>query len=422
MKDVLRFLGGCLFISLAALTVMPAPTHLLWKATVAATEWGYWIAIAALIPLIPTRNQTRFGKMGAVLSLGAIGLFVMPVVRASEMNRELPAAFNAEFGFERRVRAHMAEAARAEPLLFPELLRPLALPAVRFEERVFSIRENEKLTLDVYRPAYEHEPLPGLVVVHGGTWQSGSNSEFVALNAYLAGRDYIVVAINYRLSPPYRFPAGRDDVLAAIAYLKVYGHEFGMDPNRIALLGRSAGGQLALLAAYTAGEPAIRGVISIYGPTDLQFGYEHPAAPRLFDTREALTTYLGGSPSDASDAYYAASPINFVTASSPPTLLIHGMRDGIVSPAESARLEGKLRQAGVKHLFVRLPWATHGCDRSFGGPCGQIATYAVERFLDGVMVPPPARETPKKKNKAPGAGKRAASEPARGADAPRGRS
>lgn len=408
MKNVLRFLGGCLFMGLAALTVMPAPTHLLWKATVAATEWGYWIAIAAILPLVPTRNQTKIAKMGAVLSLGAIALFIMPVVRASEMNRELPAAFNERFGFERRVRAHMAEAARPEPLIIPELLRPLALPAVRFEERVFSTHENEKLTLDVYRPAYEHDPLPGLIVVHGGTWQSGSNAEFVALNAYLAGRDYVVAAINYRLSPPHQFPAGRDDVLSAIAYLKVYGHEVGMDPTRIALLGRSAGGQLALLAGYTASEPAIKGVISIYGPTDLQFGYEHPAPPRLFDTREALSTYLGGTPADVSDAYFAASPINFVTSASPPTLLIHGMRDGIVSPDESARLEAKLQQAGVKHLFVRLPWATHGCDRSFGGPCGQIATYAVERFLDGVMVGPPAPEPAKKKGKGPNTGKRAA--------------
>jgi acetyl esterase/lipase len=82
--------------------------------------------------------------------------------------------------------------------------------------------------------------------------------------------------------------------------------------------------------------------------------------------------------------------VNFVNAASPPTLLIHGMRDVVVSPGESELLETRLQQAGVKHLFVRLPWATHGCDKSFAGPCGQIATYAVERFLDAVMIAPPA--------------------------------
>jgi acetyl esterase/lipase len=257
---------------------------------------------------------------------------------------------------------------------------------VRFEERVFNTFNDEKLTLDIYRPSYEHKLLPGVIVVHGGTWQSGNNSEFVALNAYLAGRDYVVAAINYRLAPRWPFPAARDDVLSAIAYLKVYGPEIGLDPSRLALLGRSAGGQLALLAAYTAGEPAIRGVISIYGPTDLQFGYEHPAPSGLYDTRGSLEAYLGGPPAKASENYYAASPINFVTATSPPTLLIHGLLDDVVKPDQSERLESRLQQAGVKHLFVRLPWATHGCDKSFGGPCGQVATYAVERFLDGVMV------------------------------------
>ena len=76
-----------------------------------------------------------------------------------------------------------------------------------------------------------------MLVIHGGSWQDGNNREFIALNAYLAARDYIVVSINYRLAPKWKFPAGRDDVLSAIAYLKVYGHEFGLDPTRLALSG-----------------------------------------------------------------------------------------------------------------------------------------------------------------------------------------
>ena len=109
-----------------------------------------------------------------------------------------------------------------------------------------------------------------------------------------------------------------------------------------------------------------------------------------------LEAYLGGAPgATEEDTYFTASPINFVSASSPPTLLIHGLRDSVVSPAETARLASRLEQARVKHLFVGLPWATHGCDRSFGGPCGQIATYAIERFLDGVMTVRPAPAKPR---------------------------
>jgi acetyl esterase/lipase len=206
------------------------------------------------------------------------------------------------------------------------------------------------------------------------------------LNAYLAGRDYVVAAINYRFAAKWPFPEGRDDVLSAIAYLKVYGAQFGLDPTRLVLIGRSAGAQLALLAAYTANEPAIRGAISLYGPSDMRLEYEKPGWGGTIDTHHALESYLGGPPAKADDRYFAASPINFVTASSPTTLLIHGERDGIVSIDQSVQLDTRLQEAGVKHLLIRLPWATHGCDKSFGGPCGQVATYAVERFLDAVTI------------------------------------
>jgi acetyl esterase/lipase len=403
MTDLLRLFGGILFLGLAALSLIPANARLVWGASIAATEWGYWLAIAALLPLIPTRTRARFGKVGALCSIGAIVLFVLPVVKAKEVNDTLPATFDANFGASRRERTRFAEAARPGPLVFHDLIKPLSLPPVRYEQRTFAAFEDQKLTLDVYRPGYPHGPLPAVVVIHGGAWQSGDNSEFVALNAYLAGRDYVVAAINYRLAPRWPFPAGRDDVLSALAYLKVYGPQLGVDPTRLSLLGRSSGGQLALLAGYTAGDPSIRGVISIYGPSDLAFEYEHPAPPLLFDTRGTLERYLGGPPARVEDAYFSASPINFVTAASPPTLIIHGMRDSNVWAEESVRLDERLREANVKHLFVQLPWATHGCDKSFGGPCGQIVNYAVERFLDSVTIgpaPKPAERKPPKAKKA----------------------
>ena len=396
MTDFLRFLGGAVFLALASLTAFPASTQMLWHATLAATEFGYWIAFAALLPLIPTRNGTILGKLGALLSVAAIGLMVLPVVRAVQLSNDLPGVFDRRFGAERRVRHNYSEDAGREPLVIGHLFKPVQSRAIRFEERVFASTDGYKLTLDVYRPGYEHDPVPGVLVVHGGTWQNGDNSEGIALNAYLAARDHVVISMNYRLAPEWPFPAARDDLLAAIAYVKTYASELGVDPTRLALLGRSAGGQLALLAAYTARDPGIRGVISMYGPTDLKFGYENPAPIGLRDTRAVLESYLGGAPAAAEDAYFTASPINFVTAASPPTLLIHGERDGVVLPEESARLAERLLQAGVKHLYLPLPWATHECDRSFGGPCGQIATYAVERFLDSVMASPPAPAKPER--------------------------
>ncbi len=390
MTNLVRLLGGCVFLALALLTTVVAPTQFLWKLSVAATEGGHWLAVGALLAAIPWRGQTRLGKLGGIMGLAAAVLFAFPLYHAYNMNTALPALLDTSFGKERRDRGRFAEDSRPEPLVMFDLVTSVQSRPVRLEERVFSTTEGEKLTLDIYKPGYDHGPVPGVLVIHGGSWQSGDSKEFMALNAYLAARDYVVVSMNYRLAPKWKFPAGRDDVLSAIAYLKVYGHEFGLDPTRLALLGRSAGGQLALLAAYTANEPAIRGVVSVYGPTDLKFGYERPASKQLLDTRGVLESYLGGPPAKADEAYFAASPINFVNASSPPTLLIHGLHDGHVLPEESARLDARLAEAKVKHLFVRLPWASHACDWSFSGPCGQITTYSIERFLENVMFTPAA--------------------------------
>ncbi len=408
MTDLLRFVGGIVLLALAAMTALPAPHPVLWGASVAATEYGYWLAIAALLPIIPTRQQTIVGRLGGLFSFLAMPLLVLPVYRAQLTGQELQKTFDNEFGKARRERAVAAGDPRPEPIVLQELIRPLAIPAVRFEERTFASYQDLELTLDVYHPAYLHDAIPAVVVVHGGGWRDGSNNEFAALNAYLASRDYVVAAINYRLAPRWRFPAAADDVKAAIAYLKEHASDFPLDPTRIALVGRSEGGQLALLTAYTANDPAIRGVVSIYAPSDLSAAYANPSPATLYDTRGLLEKFVGGPPAREEKAYFAASPINFVSATSPPTLLIHGARDQMIPADQSARLDDRLQQAGVKHIFAALPWATHGCDKSFGGPCGQITMFAVERFLDSVTIAPPSPPPAKGKRAARPAGRQMA--------------
>jgi acetyl esterase/lipase len=393
---VLRLIGGLLLASLAALTVLPVSASSLWTASIAVTEAGYLLVLVALLPLLPGWRRTAAGRVGGLLSMGAIVLFVAPIVYAMELSRELPAAFEQRFGQEQRARPEYADEARAVPFDLPQLLYPAELSLTRFERRTFPNLDGKDVTIDIYRPSYPHGRIPAVVVLHGGFWQEGDSMEFVALNAYLAARGYVVAVVNYRLLPEWPFPAARDDVLSTIAYLKVRAKEFGVDPSRFAILGRSGGAQLALLVAYALDDPAIRGAISLYGPSDLAQWYSAPG--RVVDARGTLQAYLGGPPEREQVAYEAASPISFVRASTPATLLVHGMRDDVVPAVQSERLAARLQELGVRHLLVRMPWATHGCDRSFAGPCGQIATYAVERFLDSVMVvrkkdrTPPARK------------------------------
>ena len=116
----------------------------------AATEGGHWLAIGALVPAIPWRGQGRLGKLGAVMGLGAAALFALPLLHASQMNKDLPAMLDASFGTDRRVRGRFAEDLRPEPLVMLNLVSSVQSRPVQLQERVFSTTDGEKLTLDIY--------------------------------------------------------------------------------------------------------------------------------------------------------------------------------------------------------------------------------------------------------------------------------
>ena len=206
------------------------------------------------------------------------------------------------------------------------------------EVLVYSNTEGTNLSLDFYRPQSQR-PAPLLVMIHGGSWVSGDNKDFIALDQYLAGRGFAVADVLYRLAPKSRYPAASDDVREAIGYLQHHAESLRIDPRYIVLIGRSAGGQIALNVAYSANDPAIRGVVSFYGPADLTWSWENPGNPLVIDTRGRLTDFLGGSPSEAASNYDSASPVRFVTPRVPPTLLLHGGRDELVALHHSNVLE-----------------------------------------------------------------------------------
>jgi acetyl esterase/lipase len=222
---------------------------------------------------------------------------------------------------------------------------------------------------------------PCVVVVHGGSWKSGDNKQLPELNAYLANAGYHVAAINYRLAPKYRSPLPIEDVKNALSFLKSNSRELQIDPTKFVLLGRSAGAQIALVAAYTLNEPGLKGVVDFYGPADMVWGYSLPANPLVLDSRKVMEDYLGGTYSEVPKNYLSSSPVNYVTKSSVPTLIIHGENDVLVAYEHSIRLQKALNQHGIRNYFLSLPWATHGFDYSLNGLGGQLSTYAVEQFL-----------------------------------------
>jgi acetyl esterase/lipase len=271
----------------------------------------------------------------------------------------------------------------------------------------FAAPDGHPLRLDVYQAPHPTEREPqadgasrplssAVIVIHGGSWSRGAKSDFETYDRWLAAGGRVVFDVEYRLAnSSQRFPAQLTDIKCAIAWVKNHAAQYHVDPERLALLGRSAGGQLALLAAYTANDPtrqpascdargtSVRAVISFYGPTDLAWDYTHPGRPDVIDTPRVLENYLGGSPASAPQAYASASPFEHVSAQSPPTLFLHGGHDQLVRPENVERIIPKLTAAGVPFTYVYLPWANHGFDYNFNGWSSQIAQAEIVKFLDG---------------------------------------
>jgi acetyl esterase/lipase len=205
------------------------------------------------------------------------------------------------------------------------------------------------------------------------------------LNVVLSGAGYQVVSINYRLSPKWQSPAPLQDVASALTYLHKHAEDLQIDTSKIVLLGRSAGAQIALLAAYTLKQQGIKGVIDFYGPADMVWGYSLPASKLVMDSRRVMSNYLAGFYPEVPKQYAESSPIEFVNRQTVPTLIIHGANDVLVAYGHSERLRHKLTQNQVTFYWLKLPWATHGFDYHLNGPGGQLSTYTILRFLTSVL-------------------------------------
>jgi len=383
--NYVRLLVALVLFGVSLLAVLPAPTYLGWQLSIGVTEWGHVFALIPLILFLPGWTKTVSGRLAAVLGVIAIMLGLSTLLRVAPIAQALPGQLISALGG-KNPRQMQGAPARTEPFVLRELITPPPSIPVRVDTMTYVVRNGKPLGLDLYRPARQPDDLlPLVVVIHGGSWRGGSRANLAELNRYLAARGYAVAAISYRFAPQFPHPAASEDIQRAIQFLKSNARRFGIDAGRIALVGRSAGGQLGLLAAYTTRDRAIRGAVAMYSPSDQVFGYENPTNPRVINSTRILEDYLAGNPQTKPEAYRTASPINFVTGSTVPTLLIHGDKDELVWVRQSERLDAKLAAANRPHFLLKLPWATHGCDYNFNGPCGQLSTYAIENFLGEVM-------------------------------------
>ena len=383
--DWLRLALSAVLFAVALTTVIPAPFYEAWLVALVATEAGHWLAPVALLSPIPRWRRKAAGRAAAVLGLVSAVLFAAPVLRALRATQDLPEEMARAWGDAAPI-TRQGLATRERPLQLLDLFKGITAGESVMRTMIYASDESGERRLDLYTPAKTAQGLPVVVLLHGGGWRIGRRSELPALARYFASRGMAVIAPDYRFAPTYRFPVARDDVLAAVDFVRARAKALGIDPERIVFIGRSAGAQLAISAAMErADDPGIRGAVSLYGPLDLRWGYANPGNPRVLDGRAIVREYLGGAPNDVPAMYDAASPVSRVDERTPPVLLLHGARDDLVSPEHSERFVARMDWADRPHYLVRMPWATHGCDAILRGPCGQVTVFAVERFLASVF-------------------------------------
>lgn len=366
-----------IFFLLSLLTLFKAPAYYLWLVAIFVTEFSLIFGCFTALLLFSGLWFYKYRLVGTIIGIAALLLYLNPVFRAYLISKDLEIDLSREFGV------------NIPPEKVPfspwRLFNGINNNVIPVKSITYSTYSDKLLMMDFY-PAKAKNKRPCVIVIHGGSWKTGDNKQLPELNSYLATSGYHVAAINYRLAPDYQSPLPVADVLAAVNYLKNHADELNIDTGNIVLLGRSAGAQIALLAAYTLKLPGLKGVIDFYGPADMIWGYSVPSNPLVMNSRKVMEDYLGGTYQDVPGNYLASSPLHFVSSASVPTLIIHGENDVLVAYEHSTRLHRKLNDLGIKNYFLSLPWATHGFDYTLNGPGGQLSTYAVLRFINSVTA------------------------------------
>ena len=362
------------------LNFIPVPSKEIWYAGIAVPEFPWIFMLAALLLVTWSFFSVKWRIPCLVLGTLTFIILSSPIVRAYNIGGHLTKDLEQSFGVSD---ADMKDFHQAKPFSFIQMFTGNGAKKIQFKTYHYALHEGVDLTLN-FSPSALPGIRPCLVVVHGGSWKRGDNSEIAAVNNYFANAGYQVATVNYRLAPKFHSPAPQDDVHAAFAWLRSNATELKIDTNNFVLLGRSAGAQIVLTMAYTGNENGVKGVAAFYGPNDMLWSYDHPDHMAIMDSKMVQRDFLGGTPAEVPDRYIAESPLLHVTSQTVPTLLVHGKIDAHVWYEQSVRLAKKLDSFHVKNYLLSLPWATHGCEYNLNGPSGQLSMYSVERFFYSV--------------------------------------
>jgi acetyl esterase/lipase len=222
--------------------------------------------------------------------------------------------------------------------------------------------------LDAYWRTPETGTQPGVLLLHGGYWLEGDKSSWHAIARRLADRGYAVFAADYRLSEVAPWPAQRTDAATALAFVKRYAARFGVDPERIVVVGSSAGGQLAaMLGTYGTGAERVRGVVALSPVNSPYLGFVGGGSPAADGAerklRRAVVQLIGCLPQDGDVLCWQrmddVAPATYASPGDAPMLVLHSAGE-FVPPVHSTQLVAALKSFGVAATLKEFPGKAHG--------------------------------------------------------------
>ncbi|HTN00936.1 alpha/beta hydrolase [Planctellipticum variicoloris] len=273
-------------------------------------------------------------------------------------------------------------------LLFLVIVAPVSgAEELIFEKDIeYANPDGQHLQLNLARPAQIEGRAPAILCIHGGGFRAGKREGWDERCRKLAERGYVAATVTYRLAPKYQFPAAIYDVKAAVRWLRANADKYRIDPERIGVVGDSAGGHLVQFLGVTGGVAQFEGeggnpefssrvncVVNYYGPSDLTRSYG-----KSVDAAEVLPLWLGGDATQERRRHILASPLYWVTPEAAPTLLLHGTEDKYVAFEQAEWIHDRLKAAEVEVEILKLDGAGHG----FRGADAERAEGAMFEFFD----------------------------------------
>ncbi len=256
---------------------------------------------------------------------------------------------------------------------------------IEYKDLTYKQIGDRSLKLDIYHQKNLTEAAPVLVFIHGGGWRKGDKVDYRCYLVDFAQRGYVTATLSYRFSQEAPFPAAVNDVKCAIRWLKTHANEYFINPEKVAVIGGSAGGHLAMMIGYSSDVPELDGecvdstvnsrvqaVVNLYGPSDL-------TTDRSIET-PSVKTFIGKPADEALEDYKKASPITYLTEDDPPTLIFHGTLDKLVPVEQSDKLKAKLDKVGISAEYHKLKGWPHTMDMSL--KVNEYCQYYMNKFFE----------------------------------------